>query len=193
MICKFLYMHILIYIYKFLEILNLKKTICFGSGSKLYVNLEFSFWYIMNLISMGQWSVKSLEDVYENNRVKILIDLRSRLNDCHSPDNIFKCIFLKENFCVLIQISLMWILKCPIDCKAELVVAVARHWKGNRPLPQPMVTTIIGAVWYGIIRPQCWSCAYRKISKISCTKSQNLNDSPLVLQLSLPNPLRHRC
>ena len=30
---------------------------------------------------------------------------------------------------------------------------------------------------------------YHKISNISCTKSQNLNDSPLVLQLFLPYPL----
>ena len=31
---------------------------------------------------------------------------------------------------------------------------------------------------------------YRKISYISLTKSQNLNDSHLVLQSSLPNPLK---
>ena len=31
---------------------------------------------------------------------------------------------------------------------------------------------------------------YRKISNISRTKSQNLNDSRIVLQLSLPNPLK---
>ena len=31
---------------------------------------------------------------------------------------------------------------------------------------------------------------YRKISNISRTISQNLNDSCLVLQLSLPNPLK---
>ena len=31
---------------------------------------------------------------------------------------------------------------------------------------------------------------YRKVSNIRCTKSQNLNDSRLVLQLALPNPLK---
>ena len=31
---------------------------------------------------------------------------------------------------------------------------------------------------------------YRKVSNIRCTKSQNLNASSLVLQLSLPNPLK---
>ena len=31
---------------------------------------------------------------------------------------------------------------------------------------------------------------YRKVSNIRCTKCQNLNDSRLVLQLSVPNPLK---
>ena len=33
-------------------------------------------------------------------------------------------------------------------------------------------------------------CIYRKVSNIRRTKSQNLNDSCLVLQLSLPNRLK---
>ena len=36
----------------------------------------------------------------------------------------------------------------------------------------------------------CPADNYCKISNISCTKSQNLNDSHVVLQLSLPNPLK---
>ena len=35
----------------------------------------------------------------------------------------------------------------------------------------------------------CWP-QYRKVSNIRCTKSQYLNDSRLVLQLSLPNPMK---
>ena len=35
-----------------------------------------------------------------------------------------------------------------------------------------------------------WLLRYRKISNIRRTKSQNLKDSRLVLQLSLPNPLK---
>ena len=31
---------------------------------------------------------------------------------------------------------------------------------------------------------------YRKISNMRCTKSQNLNDSCLILQLFLPNPFK---
>ena len=36
----------------------------------------------------------------------------------------------------------------------------------------------------------CLSSTYRKVSNISRTKSQNLNDSHLVLKSSLPNPLK---
>ena len=35
-----------------------------------------------------------------------------------------------------------------------------------------------------------WTATYRKISSMSRTKSQNLNVFHLVLQLSLPNPLK---
>ena len=44
-----------------------------------------------------------------------------------------------------------------------------------------------GAVW---ILPLEIFSLYCKISDISCTKSQNLNVSHLVLQLSLPNPFK---
>ena len=36
----------------------------------------------------------------------------------------------------------------------------------------------------------CLSSTYRKVSNIRRTKSQNLNDSHLVLKSSLPNPLK---
>ena len=41
-----------------------------------------------------------------------------------------------------------------------------------------------------IIHLENLKSAYCKISNISCTKSQNLNDSRFVLQLSMPNPLK---
>ena len=41
-------------------------------------------------------------------------------NGSHFPDNIFKCIFMNENFCILIKISLKIVPKCPIDNKSAL-------------------------------------------------------------------------
>ena len=42
-------------------------------------------------------------------------------NGCHFADNIFKCIFVNEKFCILIQISLKFVLKGEIDNKSALV------------------------------------------------------------------------
>ena len=57
----------------------------------------------------------------------------------HFADSIFKCIFLNENFCVLIQISLAFVPKDPIDYKSALVQVLAWHQTGDKPLPEPMV------------------------------------------------------
>ena len=61
-----------------------------------------------------------------------------------------------------------------------------------------------GTTWYMSLRG-CWQCndiliaillslnplgMYRQFSNIRCTQSQNINVSRLVLQLSLPNPLK---
>ena len=39
-------------------------------------------------------------------------------NGCHFADDIFKCIFMNEKFCILIQLSLKFISKGPIDNKS---------------------------------------------------------------------------
>ena len=50
----------------------------------------------------------------------------------------------------------------------------------------------LGYIWDPVLNGKSLGPAwvYHKISNISRTKSQNLNDSHLVLQSSLPNPLR---
>ena len=51
------------------------------------------------------------------------------------PDNIFKCIFMNEKFCISIRISLKFIRKHPIDNKSALVQVMAWHLTGAKPLP----------------------------------------------------------
>ena len=46
-------------------------------------------------------------------------------NGRHFADDIFKCIFLNENLCILIQISLKFVSKGPIDNKWALVQVMA--------------------------------------------------------------------
>ena len=55
-------------------------------------------------------------------------------------DGIFKYIFMNEKFWILIQLSLKFAPKGPIDNKAVLVQVMAWHQAGNKPLPEPMWT-----------------------------------------------------
>ena len=59
--------------------------------------------------------------------------LRTRQNGCYFPDDIFKCIFLKENVQVSIRISLKCVRTGPIDNKAALVQVMARYQIGDKP------------------------------------------------------------
>ena len=65
-------------------------------------------------------------------------------------------------------------------------------------LKQPVIIHVLimlakkSCLWehYTDVQQDAIISGYRKISNISRTKSQNLNKSRLVLQLSLPNPLQ---
>ena len=58
-------------------------------------------------------------------------------------EDIFKCICLNENVSILIQISLRFIPKGPVDNKWALVQVVAWRQTGAKPLPEPMLTQFI--------------------------------------------------
>ena len=47
---------------------------------------------------------------------------------------------MNEKFCILIQISLKFVPKGPIDNKAALVQVLVCRQTGDKPLPEPMVT-----------------------------------------------------
>ena len=55
-------------------------------------------------------------------------------------DNIFKLIFLNENDIILIQISLKFVPRSPIDNKPALVQVMAWRRTGDKPLPEPVMT-----------------------------------------------------
>ena len=58
----------------------------------------------------------------------------------HFADNIFRCIYANENFCILINISLKFVPKWSIDIKSALVQVMAWRWIGDKPLSAPMLT-----------------------------------------------------
>ena len=63
-----------------------------------------------------------------------------RQNVLHFADDIFKCIFSNEKFCISFQISLKFVPKDPMDDKSALVQVMAWCRRGNKPLPETMRT-----------------------------------------------------
>ena len=60
-------------------------------------------------------------------------------------DGIFKCIFLNENDIILIQISLKFVPRSPVDNKPALVQVMAWHRIGNKPLSESMMAQFTDA------------------------------------------------
>ena len=69
--------------------------------------------------------------------------LRMRQHGCHFPNNIFKCIFLNENAWILINISLKFVPKGPINTILVLVQIMAWCQPGDKPLSEPMMVSLL--------------------------------------------------
>ena len=70
-------------------------------------------------------------------------------NGCHFADDIFMCIFLKENVKISIKISLKFVTEGPIDNNISLVSIMAWRWIGNKPLSEAMRIRFIDAyMWH---------------------------------------------
>ena len=61
------------------------------------------------------------------------------------PDDIFKCIFMNEQFRILIRISLKFVPKDPINNIPALVEIMVWRRSGDKPLFEPMLTQFIDA------------------------------------------------
>ena len=71
--------------------------------------------------------------------------LRPKQNARHFPDDSFQRISLNENVRILIQISLKFVPRGPIDNKPALVWVMAWRWTGDKPLPEPVLTQFTDA------------------------------------------------
>ena len=92
-------------------------------------------------------------------------------------NDIFKCIFLNENVRISIKISLKFVSKGSIDNKPALVLVMAWHRTGDKPLPEAMLTQFTdaymghqGKISLGmskittIFQVKCWYAIERKYS-----------------------------
>ena len=69
--------------------------------------------------------------------------LRPRQNGCKFSDYIFECIFLNESMKILIKISVKLVPNGPINNIPALVQIMAWHRPGNKPLPEPMMVSLL--------------------------------------------------
>ena len=64
-------------------------------------------------------------------------------NGRHFADDIFKCTFVNEKFCILIWISLKFVPKDPIDNTPALVQVMAWCRAGDEPLSEPLLSSSV--------------------------------------------------
>ena len=62
-------------------------------------------------------------------------------NGRHFTNDILRCIFVNENFCILLEISLKFVPKVSIDNNPALVQIMAWHRIGDKPLPEAMMVS----------------------------------------------------
>ena len=85
--------------------------------------------------------------------------LRPRQNGRHFADDTFKPIFVNENVRLLIEISLKFVPKGPINNIPALVQIMAWRRPGDKPLSEPMLVCLPTQIC--VTRPQ-WVNAYSK-------------------------------
>ena len=75
--------------------------------------------------------------------LKCVNTLRPRHNGRHFADAIFKCIFLNENICIPIKISLKLVPEGPINYIPALVQIMAWRRPGDKPLSETMMVSLL--------------------------------------------------
>ena len=78
--------------------------------------------------------------------------LRLRQKGCHFADSTFKCIFLNENHCILILISLRFVSKGPINDMPALVQVMAWAQTGDKPLSEQWWLVYWTHIWVTQLR-----------------------------------------
>ena len=90
-------------------------------------------------------------------RVVCVNTLRPRQHGRHFADDTFKRIFLNENVEILIEVSLKFVHKGPINNIPALVQIMAWRQPGDKPLSEPMVVRLPTHIC--VTRPQWVKCA----------------------------------
>ena len=103
--------------------------------------------------------------------MRSVITLRPRKNGRHFADDIFRCIFVNEKFCILIKISLNFVPTGPIDNISALVQIMAWRCPGAKPLSEPMMVSLLTHIC--VTRPQwvilnCLILSVQPLKPLAC-------------------------
>ena len=119
--------------------------------------------------------MKNLSTICVHHHVSYFNTLRLTQNGCHLADDLFKCIFLKENIWILIKISLNFVPKGPINNIPALVQVMAWCRPGDKPLSKTMMVRLTMPIC--VTQPQWVKKSYGQMSSsslnISYLQSEN--------------------
>ena len=77
--------------------------------------------------------------------VNLFKSVAPRQSGGHFPDDIFKCIFMNEKFCILIWIWMKFVPKVPINNIPVFAQMMAWRRSGEKPLSEPTLTRFTDA------------------------------------------------
>ena len=88
------------------------------------------------------WTPLSL-DQHDSITITNCQQYSSTLWGCHFADDIFRCIFVNEKFCILSEISLKFVPMGLNSNKSALVQAMAWCQQGDKPLSEPLMVRLL--------------------------------------------------
>ena len=100
----------------------------FGFKWFIYIHIYMYTYKLMNLLSSRCWGGADINSSPLGQ------------NGPHFADDIFRCIFVNENFCILIKISLKFVPRGPIDNNQAFVKIMAWRRISDKPSFEPMLT-----------------------------------------------------
>ena len=80
--------------------------------------------------------------------------MRPRRNGHRFIDNVSKCIFLNENICIMIIISLKYVPEDQINNVPALAQIMAWCRPGDKPLSEPMMESLLKHIHVCVTLPQ---------------------------------------
>ena len=111
--------------------------------------------FIVPVESAGANRVPIVPEDSGSHRHREFNTLRPKQDGRHFADDIFTCIFFNENCCILIEFSLKYVRKGPIDNNRALVQIMAWRRSGDKPLSEPMMISLPTHIC--VTRPQSMS------------------------------------